>query len=279
MSMPRLVKLQEEHKDKLVAIGPHCQNVPQEKVVDLCQQLKVNFTVTNNGHVEGRPFKGLPKVFLFDHTGQLIFDGRPDEGFDKLVKEALKNAPDWLLGGHTFNKLKTQAAAVSARKGLGKVLGECRKLSADPDPDIVTEAGWLVGALEPFGRSQLQEAKDAEADDPARALDLYARVSALFTGDPIGTDAADAVTRLKADPRAQNETAAATAVAKIEKASEGFRPCIADTPLDIVGCAGCKKKNAELLAALAAQCKAVAQKYPGTKAAARTEALLKRWGQ
>ncbi|MBI3272146.1 MAG: hypothetical protein HYZ53_24340 [Planctomycetes bacterium] len=276
--MPRLVKLQEEHKDKVVVIGPHCQNVGQTDVVALCKSWKVNFTITDNGNVNGIDWKGIPKSFVFDHKGQLIFNGRPDSDMEKKIEAAIKAAPDWLVGEEPYTKLRSQASAVAARKGLGKALAECRTLAADPDPATAQEAKRLLDRLDPYGKDLLSNARTLEWSDPAKALELYAKASSLFQGDTIGTDAAEALKRLKADEKFQKELSASQALSRVRDAAEGLKPCRNGNPLELATCEACKKKNAALIGSLVPGLRALMQKYAGTNAAKDAETLLKSMG-
>lgn len=276
--MPRLVKLQEELGEKLVVIGPHCQNVSKEDVIARCKELKINYTITNNGEVKGKSFSGIPKCFVFDSKGELVYDGRPEGEMDKIVENAVKAAPDWLLGDHAYAKLKSQAAAIASRKGLGKALAELRKLKDDPDAGKAEEAGWLLERLEPYAQGLLAKAKAAETTDPPKALELYTKASALFQGDQVGTDAAEALKRLKADPGFKKEMDAAAALKNVQDACEKFKPCKSTKKLDLAGCEDCRKKNAALMNSLVGQLKAIVQKYEGTGAAKEAEGLLKAWG-
>ncbi|MBI3099367.1 MAG: hypothetical protein HYY93_14170, partial [Planctomycetes bacterium] len=109
-------------------------------------------------------------------------------------------------------------------------------------------------------------------------LELYTKASALFQGDQVGTDAAEALKRLRADPGFKKELDAAQALKNVETSAEKFKPCKSTKKLDMAGCEDCRKKNATLLGSLVGQLKAIVQKFEGTNAAKGAAEVLKAWG-
>jgi len=278
VAFPHLVKLQEEHKDKLVIVGVHCQNATKDQVVAMVRDAKINYTIVNSGQVKGKNFSGIPMYFLFNHKGELVYEGRT-EGVDAPLEAAVKAAPDWLAGDHPYSKLRSQAAQVAGRRGLGKVLAECRKLAEGTDEASAQEAKWLMERLEPYGKGLLEKAKDAETQDAERAMSLYDQASKLFAGDPIGDEGAAAVKRLKEDPAFKKELDAAKAFKAVQAGIEKMKPCRSTEELDLATCVECKKKNAAAIASLAGQLHAIVKKYEGTNAARQAADLLEAWGK
>lgn len=278
MAFPHLVKLQEEHKDKLVIIGVHCQNATDDQIVKMVRDAKINYTIVKSGQVKGKDFSGIPMYFLFNHKGELVYEGRT-EGVDAPLEGAVKAAPDWLAGDHPYAKLKSQAAQVAGRRGLGKVLAECRKLAEGPDEASAQEAKWLMERLEPYGKGLLEKGKAAESTDPERAVALYDQASKQFAGDAIGDEAATELKRVKEDPAFKKELDAAKAFKAVEAGIGKLKPCRSTEALDLVTCADCKKKNAAAIGQLAGQLHAIVKKYEGTNAARQATALLDAWGK
>lgn len=254
----------------------HSQDGTQDEVVSVCKSTKINYTVVNGGDVKGHPVSGLPHVILFNAKGELIFEGRVGEE-EKALEDAVKAAPDWLLGDHPYAKLKAQAAQVAARKGLGKVLVECRKLAEGTDEASKQEAGWLIEHLEPYGKALLEKAKGAETADPERSLALYQQAAAQFDGDAMGTEASDAIKRLKDDPAFKKEMDATKILKAVKASMEKLKPCKSNGPLD-PKCADCKKKNAAALGGILGQLKGIVAKYDGTHAAGEAASILSAWG-
>ena len=91
-SLPKMAKLDKQHRKKgLVIIGIHSQSATNEQILELVKKNKVEFTITTNSSSHGPiKFSGIPKVFVFDGEGKLVFDGRPDDDMEKVIKSELK---------------------------------------------------------------------------------------------------------------------------------------------------------------------------------------------
>lgn len=90
-AMPHLNDLDRKYGKKgLVIIGAHAQDGTDEQVIEKAKGLKVKFTITKGAHSPVQ-FSGIPKSFIFDATGALIWDGNPhDADFEKMVRKAMK---------------------------------------------------------------------------------------------------------------------------------------------------------------------------------------------
>jgi len=90
-SLPELVKLQRRNESKgLKIVGVHSQNVPDEEILKVLEKAKVRYPILRKGQ-SPIPFSGIPRVFVFDRTGKLTWQGSPHDGaFDKAVRAILK---------------------------------------------------------------------------------------------------------------------------------------------------------------------------------------------
>lgn len=93
--MPHLVKMDKKMKPKgLSIIGAESQNTPREKIKEILDKHKAEFTVSRQirSPIQSR---GIPHSFVFDVEGQLVFQGHPmDPEFEKVIKKALKSYED-----------------------------------------------------------------------------------------------------------------------------------------------------------------------------------------
>ena len=93
--MPHLVKMDKKMKSKgLSIIGAESQNTPKEKIKEILDEHKAEFTVSRQirSPIQTR---GIPHSFVFDVEGQLVFHGHPmNPEFEKVIKKALKNYKD-----------------------------------------------------------------------------------------------------------------------------------------------------------------------------------------
>lgn len=101
-SLPHLAELDKKFRDKgLRIIGAESQGSTKDAIKPLIEKAKVEYTITAgaDGPIE---FSAIPRCFIFDAEGLLVYDGYPSgEGFDKAIKDSLK-------------KVKSSAPAVAA---------------------------------------------------------------------------------------------------------------------------------------------------------------------
>ncbi len=90
--MPHLVQMDKKLREKgLVIIGAECQRSSNDKIKQVTDNAKVEFTITKG--VSG-PMKvrGIPVALVFDTKGKLIYKGHSsDNNFERTVKKALKD--------------------------------------------------------------------------------------------------------------------------------------------------------------------------------------------
>jgi len=101
-SLPHLAELDKNFRDKgLCIIGAESQGSTKDAIKPLIEKAKVEYTITAgaDGPIE---FSAIPRCFIFDAEGLLVYDGYPSgEGFDKAIKDSLK-------------KVKSSTATVAA---------------------------------------------------------------------------------------------------------------------------------------------------------------------
>lgn len=89
--LPHLADLDKRYRDKgLMIIGAESQGHSKQDIEPLLKKAKVNYTITSgaSGPIEVR---GIPRAFVFDAEGGLVFSGHPgDDGFDQSIKKALR---------------------------------------------------------------------------------------------------------------------------------------------------------------------------------------------
>lgn len=92
-SLPHLAKMDKKFRDDgLIIIGAESQGSSAEQMEPLLKKAKVEYTIVEGarGPVQ---VSGIPRVFVFDSEGAMVFDGRPSGGdFEDAVKDALKGA-------------------------------------------------------------------------------------------------------------------------------------------------------------------------------------------
>lgn len=93
-SLPHMQELSEKHKDTLVVIGAECQGHSAKEIAVVTKKAGVQYAIVSGLTKTPIQFSGIPKVFVFDAKGKLIFDGSPfDAGFEEAVKKAAEKTP------------------------------------------------------------------------------------------------------------------------------------------------------------------------------------------
>ena len=89
-SLPHLAELEKQNRDKgLLIIGAESQGSTKEAIKPLIDNAKVEYTITAGaeGPIE---FSAIPRCFVFDPEGLLVYDGAPSgEKFESAVHDAL----------------------------------------------------------------------------------------------------------------------------------------------------------------------------------------------
>jgi thiol-disulfide isomerase/thioredoxin len=94
-SLPHLAELYKRNREKgLIIIGAESQGSSKDDIEPLIKKAKVEYTITDgaDGPIE---VTGIPRIFVFDRSGALTFDGHPASGdFESAVKKALREAAE-----------------------------------------------------------------------------------------------------------------------------------------------------------------------------------------
>ncbi len=197
-SMPHLSKLAAEGAGKgLVVIGCHAQESKKDEAIAICTRQGVNYTIYANGSVPDKmTFKMLPHTFVFDYNGKIIFEGEPS-GIDPVIKKAMADRPNPLLGDMKYAKLTSAVTMVKAGR-LGAAMKECQKYQ-DKEGDAAKEAAFMLPRLEKHLK-KLQDAAGGDRDtSPMEVQDALTTLKQEFQGTDDGTQAADTLKTLAAD--------------------------------------------------------------------------------
>ena len=89
-SLPHLAAMEKSNRDKgLVIIGAESQGSSKDAIKPLIEKAGVEYTITEGaeGPIE---VTGIPRAFVFDATGKLVYDGNPlGKEFEESVTKAL----------------------------------------------------------------------------------------------------------------------------------------------------------------------------------------------
>jgi len=89
-SLPKLQALSEKHKDKVLFFGAESQGHDRKAIEPVIKKAGVTFPISTGLAKCPIEFSSIPRAFVFDASGKLIFDGNPhgQEFADAVVKAA-----------------------------------------------------------------------------------------------------------------------------------------------------------------------------------------------
>ena len=142
----------------LQVIATHVQSAPDEKVQTLCRQSRVNYTVVKSARIKGDTACTIPHMFLFDHTGECVWQGLPSTVTQQL-KDVMAKAPHPLLAGLELSKLEKINTAMKQGYSCGKVLKQLKSKVSSRDSETAAEAKAIVERLMAHAKKLEDEAE------------------------------------------------------------------------------------------------------------------------
>jgi thiol-disulfide isomerase/thioredoxin len=163
--LPHLAKMDKKHReDGLLIIGAESQGHSKADIEPLVKKNDIGYTITSgaNGPIE---FSGIPRAFVFDVEGNLVFNGNPhEEDFERSIKKALKDA------GETEPEPETAATpgnlfeSKSWTNAEGKELKAAVRDATESEVTFVMTGGKVVKyPLDKLSEESQKEIKDALA--------------------------------------------------------------------------------------------------------------------
>ncbi|MCY3019574.1 MAG: GDSL-type esterase/lipase family protein [Planctomycetota bacterium] len=196
------------------------------------------------------------------------------EAIDASVKLLLQESNTAALAGPgPYKRLANLAAQVKAGIGLGQVLKTLAQKKESKDAAEAAEAKMMFDALQSGGQKNLDAALAYKDTKPILALPRLDRVAAQFAGDEIGTKAKQGAEQLRKDPKVVREVEADQMLKKLQAFEQGFKAAGRDRDRSPKS-PQFRKVNAQGIETLIAGCQQLIQRYPGTVAAQKAEALM-----
>ena len=84
-TLPEMEKIAKRYKTKLLVFGAHCQNGTDDEIKAVVKRNRLGYTIVK-GVTGPIAFNSIPRVFVFDAAGALVFTGSP---FEKNFERAL----------------------------------------------------------------------------------------------------------------------------------------------------------------------------------------------
>ncbi len=257
-------------RDTFVIVANHCQGEPAQTVNSTWHAKGGGdeVSVVMEGGLPGADVSTIPRCFLFDSDGKLVYDGHPMEVEDKVVA-AVKSSPGALVVGHAFAKLGREAAQIGAcDRNLAPVIKTLRKDADSADAATKDDATFLLGRLTAYASDHLERIKSDTTSDPLVAATMLARMVMLFKGDDLGKPFLDVLKTLKADKAFQRELQGADMLAQVQ--AEADKIGLGSDPDAKHRTQDCE----DILEGL----QGIQKRYSGTMAARKASELQASWG-
>ena len=223
--MARAAKLDSELAPfGLVVIGASMQKLADELVEAKARSLGVRFSVTDNYGFKSATQIAVPSTMIFGSDGKAQFIG-PSDKAEQKIRGILGAAIVDRATTKTFSKAMQPNVDI-LRKGSSPTTMLPNLASRKSDPD----AKVLVDALCLSGKEQLDEAKDRLETDPVGVYSEAQRLSTVFRGTALGTEANELYTKLKNDKMVQQELKAQPSLEKVQKIDEQLEKAMKAEP-------------------------------------------------
>jgi thiol-disulfide isomerase/thioredoxin len=221
VSMPKLEQLHKELGPMgLLVVGIHAQGGPVEAIESSVQQLGVTFPIFENaGLAKGSDFTGIPHCMLFDHEGKCLYRGSPFQ-VESALRQAVANAPPMILEGRKLEVLTAFNEQLRSEAAFAPALRKARSLTDSKDAKTAEEASYVVKQLTGYGEKLLAMAKEGRDADPLGAVNTLKRLTTIYRGSDIGTEAADLQKAWKKDDEFQDALKGAEMLVQLQAAYE-----------------------------------------------------------
>ena len=271
--IPHITKLQQKYgRDRFIVIANHAQNATPSQAGSVWNRFaKTNIvSVTHMGRVAGVSVNGIPHCVLFDHEGNMVYNGHPSK-VDKPLEDAIRKAPPFLIADRKYSALKREALSIGKMGStFPTTLAKLRTIAADSeaDPAKVEEAKHLISSVTMWANQRLKVIQKDLKSNPLFAKDELYRMTRLFRKDKeLGEPFIALDKETKTDKSFITEIKAAKSLAilkaKADKMGIGT----------IQSGAGIEQKKAAFKKAL----QKFADRYTGTVAAKQARQLIIDW--
>jgi len=228
----------------------------------VCRQNRVNYTIVQGGRVLEDNSRGIPHMFLFDHTGKCVFEGHPS-GAANAVKTTMAAAPHPLLADLPLKKLAKLRQALKSGQPVGTVLKQAKSKTNASDAETAAEAQGIVERCAAYGDKVMKEAEELAESDPYECCALLEKIKKDFAGTDQGAAADKKLAERKRDKAFMAQYDAGKIFAEIMKAGAELKG-VGTKPVDLSD-KTCLKANRPAATKIAAGIAALKKKHADTK--------------
>ncbi len=202
-----------------------CEHFSVAGIAQVPYVKKWPYPVYNKGTVNNYEMGGNPQIFIFDHSGKMVYDPKYGIDYERKVAKYASQAPDWLLGDREFEELSADARKVERRRDLGGLLTELSEKAQSGEGKEKEEAAYLVERIEWYAKWMNQRAEQKFADGfPSEAEEIYDDLEDQFRGHEIGEKAKEMVEKFRNDEAYRKELDAEKAIRRFERPYYRIKP-------------------------------------------------------
>lgn len=235
---------------------------------------KWSHSVYDGGTVKNYELKENPQVFIFDHTGKMVYDPVYGIDFERKAADFASEAPDWVLGDREFEVLETEARNIEKRNYLGTTLTDLQAKAESAEGKEKEEADYLLERLNAYA-SWIQGRAERKFEEgfPSEAEDLWREISKQFKDHEIGAKADEMQARFDGDEAWKNELLAEKMVRSFESSYYRIRPRESGGDPD-----KWERRYGRYVKQVEDRLETIREKYGETKVLARLKELAQRVG-
>lgn len=272
-SISHLTHLQEEYgRDNFIIIANHCQGGGIDNTSKVWKSKATNdlVSVVDGGSLPQSNVTGIPRCFLFNHEGKLVYDGHPRE-VDAALKEAMDASPGAVVAGMEYKHFAKHAKAIGSQRGaIGKLLEKLAEVKADEEGH--EEAAFLLERVYAYADKQKAIAETAMEDDPVKAMQIMLKMAGWLKGDDRADWFKDQGKALKKTDAFKDALKATKMLASVRAQADKIG--LSQNPKQIKSV----KSKHNQVHGVAVMLKTIEEKFPGTKAATEAADLRAAWG-
>ncbi len=268
--MPHLNKLHNEGSSKgLVVLGAHAQGPAKAQALAIARAQRVKYTILSGATVPGASFGGLPHVFVFDHRGEVVYEGYPGRKMDQALAEAMKRRPAPVSGETQYTVMRS-AALKAARGRLGEAWKECTA-KKDAAGAAGREARSLLASLDAQAKRLLSKAEQEMDRSPSECVSALETLKRKFADTPHAERADARLKELAGDEQFQMELKAERQYVVIARAADRIPPC----PKDHNARSQWTRRHGPTVRRVRGQAARLQVDFPGTRSADKAGRLAK----
>ena len=267
-TIPRMIELADKYMDKGVLFIGLSKDKSAKEVRRFIRRSKINYHIgLDNGVGKKFLFKGIPKVFVISHTGEVLWEGGPmNRGFESAIINALQAGPPPFLIGLELGPFESLRLQLSGGRGFVKAYRKLKTEAQESDFRDSEVASEIIKEIDTRIKARIKQAEGLRRTDPIVAFELYQQIVKNYRGIEATRTAVAAHDELKNNLLVRNEIIAARSTGKVERLLKRCNGCVSCGDFSLA-CKECAKLNEITLDRVGKILTAICKNYEGTKAA------------